>query len=207
MECTTIRKKSDALEEKDWLNMSWLQALRLILWKSLGRLAAEGTSLTSWSKKWTFWNLKLVGLVFWRKPVFYSKGLGTCLDDPPTGNNFTYPALPAGAMYDAVYQCQLQFGKQGTEVCTPLPEVSFRLIVNQFLDHLWYFFYFAWNDILQICSRLWCVVDGVCTTMLKPAAPGTNCGKHMVSISVNEFPLPFKLVYCYLFICYYCSGA
>lgn len=34
----------------------------------------------------------------------------------------------------------------------------------------------------QICSKLWCIVDGTCTTMLHPAAPGTHCGKHMVRI-------------------------
>lgn len=56
-------------------------------------------------------------------------------------------------MYNANHQCRLQFGAEA-EVCTPLEE---------------------------ICSRLWCEVDGVCTSLLKPAAPGTNCGKHMVS--------------------------
>jgi hypothetical protein len=25
-------------------------------------------------------------------------------------------------------------------------------------------------------------VDGMCTTMLRPAAAGTHCGKHMVSL-------------------------
>lgn len=41
---------------------------------------------------------------------------------------------------------------------------------------------------IQICLRLWCVVDGVCTTMLKPAAPGTSCGKHSVRAAfINLF--------------------
>lgn len=56
--------------------------------------------------------------------ILFSKGLGGCLEDEPTGHNFSYPELPAGAMYDAEYQCQLQFGSKGSEVCSPLSEVG-----------------------------------------------------------------------------------
>lgn len=56
----------------------------------------------------------------------FSKGLGKCLNDKPTSDdNYEYPELPPGAIYDASFQCQLQFGSEGMEVCTPLPEVSF----------------------------------------------------------------------------------
>jgi hypothetical protein len=30
----------------------------------------------------------------------------------------------------------------------------------------------------EICSQLWCMVDGACTTLLRPAAAGTHCEKH-----------------------------
>lgn len=79
--------------------------------------------------------------------------MGECLEDEPqTVEDYKYPPLPPGAMYDAEYQCRLQFGEYA-QVCTPAAE---------------------------ICSRLWCTLNGTCTTQLRPAAPGTNCGKHMV---------------------------
>ncbi|PNF40674.1 hypothetical protein B7P43_G03792 [Cryptotermes secundus] len=83
---------------------------------------------------------------------FLDQGSGQCLEDEPTQNDYNYPDLPPGAMYNADHQCRLQFGTRMTAVCTLLEE---------------------------ICSRLWCVVDGMCTTMLRPAAAGTHCGKHM----------------------------
>ncbi|KRT86067.1 hypothetical protein AMK59_1874, partial [Oryctes borbonicus] len=84
--------------------------------------------------------------------IFLDKGLGECLqDEPQTVEDYKYPPLPPGAMYDAEYQCRLQFGDYA-QVCTPASE---------------------------ICSRLWCTVNGTCTTQLRPAAPGTYCGKHM----------------------------
>ncbi|KAJ8979150.1 hypothetical protein NQ317_016770 [Molorchus minor] len=79
------------------------------------------------------------------------KGMGKCLQDQPENVvEYEYPELPPGAVYNANYQCRLQFGGEAT-VCS--------------LD--------------EICSHLWCSVNDTCTTMLKPAAPGTNCGKHM----------------------------
>lgn len=64
-----------------------------------------------------------------------------------------YPELPPGAMYNANLQCQMQFNSTDESI-----------IVCSKLD--------------EICSQLWCLVDGVCTTLLRPAAPGTNCFKH-----------------------------
>ncbi|XP_008201118.2 A disintegrin and metalloproteinase with thrombospondin motifs 7 isoform X1 [Tribolium castaneum] len=82
---------------------------------------------------------------------FLDKGLGLCLQDEPEDNEeYEYPELPPGAMYNADYQCRFQFGAKAN-VCSPLDE---------------------------ICVRLWCLVNDTCTTQLRPAAPGTRCGKH-----------------------------
>lgn len=83
---------------------------------------------------------------------FLDQGKGACLEDEPADNDYAYPDRPPGAMYNAEHQCRLQFGVREASVCSPLQE---------------------------ICSKLWCIVDGSCTTMLHPAAPGTHCGKHM----------------------------
>ncbi|XP_065156634.1 A disintegrin and metalloproteinase with thrombospondin motifs 12-like [Atheta coriaria] len=85
--------------------------------------------------------------------TFLDKGYGECLQDSPSEEiaEYEYPQLPAGAIYNAEYQCRLQFGNNAT-VCVQLDE---------------------------ICTRLWCEVNGSCTTQLRPAAPGTHCGKHM----------------------------
>jgi hypothetical protein len=57
-------------------------------------------------------------------------------------------------MYNADLQCRLQFNAtEDTKVCSQLSE---------------------------ICSQLWCSLNGTCTTLLRPAAPGTNCGHHKV---------------------------
>ncbi|CAG9772553.1 unnamed protein product [Ceutorhynchus assimilis] len=83
---------------------------------------------------------------------FLDKGLGKCLQDKPEPiEEYQYPDLPAGAMYNANYQCRFQFGTTDATVCSPLDD---------------------------ICSRLWCTINDACTTLLRPAAPGTNCGKH-----------------------------
>uniref|UniRef100_A0A6P7GJF4 A disintegrin and metalloproteinase with thrombospondin motifs 12 n=1 Tax=Diabrotica virgifera virgifera TaxID=50390 RepID=A0A6P7GJF4_DIAVI len=82
---------------------------------------------------------------------FLDKGLGQCLKDKPKDlKRYKYPDLPAGVMYDANYQCKLQFGKKAT-LCTPPDE---------------------------ICLHLWCSINNTCTTLLRPAAEGTYCGKH-----------------------------
>lgn len=97
-----------------------------------------------------------------------SKGQGKCLQDRPEEmEEYEYPELPAGAMYNGDYQCRFQFGSDAT-VCSPLDE---------------------------ICSRLWCSINDTCTTLLKPAAPGTSCGKHKVrGINIgraeSRLPLP-----------------
>ncbi|XP_055304525.1 A disintegrin and metalloproteinase with thrombospondin motifs 7 [Sitodiplosis mosellana] len=83
---------------------------------------------------------------------FLDQGLGNCLDDSPTEME-VYPDLPPGAMYNADLQCRLQFNTtdESVKVCSKMNE---------------------------ICSQLWCLVNDECVTQLRPAAPGTNCGKH-----------------------------
>ncbi|XP_054289073.1 A disintegrin and metalloproteinase with thrombospondin motifs 7-like [Macrosteles quadrilineatus] len=99
---------------------------------------------------------------------FLDQGSGRCLEDrPAVQDDYTYPELPPGAMYNADYQCRLQFGPDST-VCSPSDE---------------------------ICSRLWCTVEGMCTTNLYPAAPGTHCDKHMwcvnqACVSIGESSEP-----------------
>lgn len=83
--------------------------------------------------------------------VFLDKGLGECLqDEPGEVDDYHYPELPAGAMYNAELQCRLQFGLDA-KVC---------------------------SQPVEICSRLWCEVNMTCKSQLRPAAPGTQCGKH-----------------------------
>ncbi|KAG4065960.1 hypothetical protein HA402_006678 [Bradysia odoriphaga] len=101
---------------------------------------------------------------------FLDQGLGKCLDDPPTDEEFIYPDLPPGAMYNADLQCRLQFNQtnDSIQVCSKLDE---------------------------ICSQLWCLVNDVCVTQLRPAAPGTNCGKHkwcqhQQCVPIEELPNP-----------------
>lgn len=67
----------------------------------------------------------------------------------------TLYSLHAGAMYNADLQCRLQFNQTDdtVRVCSKVDE---------------------------ICSQLWCLVNEVCVTQLRPAAPGTHCGKHKV---------------------------
>lgn len=89
-----------------------------------------------------------------------SQGLGDCLDDSPTDVDvLVYPDLPAGAMYNADLQCRLQFNITDdlVKVCSKMDE---------------------------ICSQIWCLVNDECVTQLRPAAPGTNCGKHKVIFSI-----------------------
>ncbi|XP_045468066.1 A disintegrin and metalloproteinase with thrombospondin motifs 12 isoform X1 [Harmonia axyridis] len=82
---------------------------------------------------------------------FLDRGRGHCLHDKPEEVvELGHPELPPGALYDANYQCRLQFSVEAT-ACSPKDE---------------------------ICSRLWCQVNNTCTTKLLPAAPGTSCGKH-----------------------------
>lgn len=88
--------------------------------------------------------------------LIFSQGLGKCLEDAPTETEYTYPDLPPGAMYNADLQCRLQFNTTDEDIkmCSQLDE---------------------------ICSQLWCMINGTCTTLLRPAAPGTRCGKHKVN--------------------------
>ncbi|XP_028896402.1 A disintegrin and metalloproteinase with thrombospondin motifs 7 isoform X3 [Zeugodacus cucurbitae] len=85
---------------------------------------------------------------------FLDQGFGDCLDDAPTPKRkYVYPALPPGVLFDVETQCRLQFNLTEDDVnassCTSMDE---------------------------ICSTLWCRVNGECITNLRPTAPGTSCG-------------------------------
>lgn len=82
---------------------------------------------------------------------FLDAGLGECLSDRPSQEDYVYPEVPAGVMFDAASQCHLQFGAEA-EVCARPSE---------------------------LCEHLWCLVNNTCKTMLRPAAPGTTCGSDM----------------------------
>lgn len=86
---------------------------------------------------------------------FLDNGFGECLGDEPSTeiDKYKYPELPAGVMYDATKQCVLQFGTDAT-VCTG-------------------------TDPEELCQHLWCLVNGTCKSMLRPAASGTTCGIDM----------------------------
>ncbi|RZF40788.1 hypothetical protein LSTR_LSTR009273 [Laodelphax striatellus] len=54
---------------------------------------------------------------------FFDAGHGDCLYDEPTSLVLrNYPELPIGAVYNAEYQCKIQFAVDNTSVCTPMDE-------------------------------------------------------------------------------------
>ncbi|XP_013106466.2 A disintegrin and metalloproteinase with thrombospondin motifs 6 isoform X1 [Stomoxys calcitrans] len=82
---------------------------------------------------------------------FLDQGLGDCLDDEPTPlDEYAYPEEQPGKKYNAELQCRLQYNVTDSEVCSPM---------------------------FEICSTLWCKVNGECITNMRPTAPGTMCGK------------------------------
>ncbi|CAG4935187.1 unnamed protein product [Colias eurytheme] len=83
---------------------------------------------------------------------FLDAGLGECLSDRPSQQEpYVYPEVPAGVMFDEDSQCHLQFGAEAIS-CTNKDE---------------------------LCQHLWCFVNNTCTSILRPAAPGTACGENM----------------------------
>ncbi|CAG4944130.1 unnamed protein product [Parnassius apollo] len=82
---------------------------------------------------------------------FLDAGLGECLSDRPSQQEYVYPEVPAGVTFDAATQCHLQFGAEAVVCAKPT----------------------------ELCEHLWCLVNNTCKTMLRPAAPGTTCGVNM----------------------------
>ncbi|KAL0821080.1 hypothetical protein ABMA28_005711 [Loxostege sticticalis] len=82
---------------------------------------------------------------------FLDAGMGECLSDRPSQDEYIYPEVPAGVMFDAATQCHLQFGAEAVVCAKPS----------------------------ELCEHLWCLVNNTCKTMLRPAAPGTTCGPDM----------------------------
>ncbi|XP_055914270.1 A disintegrin and metalloproteinase with thrombospondin motifs 7 [Eupeodes corollae] len=85
---------------------------------------------------------------------FLDQGLGNCLDNTPAMEEYKYPDLPPGAMYNAEVQCRLQ---------NNITDESIALCQTQHL----------------ICSQLWCRKnEDECISNMVPTASGTSCGKH-----------------------------
>ncbi|XP_065365099.1 A disintegrin and metalloproteinase with thrombospondin motifs 6 isoform X1 [Calliphora vicina] len=83
---------------------------------------------------------------------FLDQGLGECLDDKPDDKiEYAYPEEQPGHRYSAEVQCRLQYNVTDSEVR-------------------------ACSSMNEICSTLWCRVNGECITNMRPTAPGTPCG-------------------------------
>ncbi|KYQ49829.1 A disintegrin and metalloproteinase with thrombospondin motifs 7 [Trachymyrmex zeteki] len=84
--------------------------------------------------------------------AFLESGLGECLNDNPRNppEKLKYPNMLPGAMYDAAFQCDMQF--PGSKVC-PQPQVNG-------------------------CENLWCLTNTSCYSLGAPKADGTKCGEN-----------------------------
>ncbi|XP_071564717.1 A disintegrin and metalloproteinase with thrombospondin motifs 7 [Temnothorax nylanderi] len=84
--------------------------------------------------------------------AFLESGLGDCLNDNPRSppEKLRYPNMLPGAMYDAAFQCDMQF--PGSKVC-PQPQASG-------------------------CENLWCLTNTSCYSLGTPKADGTKCGEN-----------------------------
>lgn len=67
-------------------------------------------------------------------------------------------------MYDADHQCRLSYGKEATH-CADIEGMD------------------------RVCQTLWCRLNNRCITRMEPAAEGTQCGKHKVSVYTVRLPL------------------
>lgn len=85
---------------------------------------------------------------------FSSTDLGECLNDEPSIILNRDKNMPPGSVYDALYQCQLEF--PGSSVCTVGPD--------------------------RFCEQLVCRTDPTtCMTSGEPPADGTKCGENKVT--------------------------
>ncbi|KAL0128942.1 hypothetical protein PUN28_003960 [Cardiocondyla obscurior] len=84
--------------------------------------------------------------------AFLESGLGDCLNDNPRNpsEKLKYPNMLPGVMYDAAFQCNMQF--PGSKVC-PQPQASG-------------------------CENLWCLTNSSCYSLGTPKADGTKCGEN-----------------------------
>ncbi|XP_032687133.1 A disintegrin and metalloproteinase with thrombospondin motifs 7-like [Odontomachus brunneus] len=84
--------------------------------------------------------------------AFLESGLGECLIDNPRSppEKLKYPNMLPGAMYDANFQCNMQF--PGSKVC-PQPQA-------------------------HSCETLWCLTNTSCYSLGTPKADGTKCGEN-----------------------------
>lgn len=159
--CITTLQRPDAIIEVVQFCTSWRHRLKRIPYKSRGRIAVDVISHTS-SSEYNHDTKEKSSFLFNTSIVSHSQGHGKCLEDPPEPlEEYQYPDLPAGAMYNADLQCRLQFNStdDSIKVCSHLDE---------------------------LCSQLWCSINDSCTTLLRPAAPGTHCAHHKVSVFIHR---------------------
>lgn len=95
-----------------------------------------------------------------------SQGLGECLDNAPKPLMNNYTETQPGILYNAQKQCRLQFNVTDSDVGTC-------------------------SSMNEICSTLWCKVNGECITNMRPTAPGTRCGEDKVCIVYQGYSLLF----------------
>ncbi|XP_026462603.1 A disintegrin and metalloproteinase with thrombospondin motifs 7-like [Ctenocephalides felis] len=100
---------------------------------------------------------------------FLDQGLGKCLEDPPP-QVYKFPESPPGVLYDAVQQCRMQFNLSSSTSNTTFSNQPGDSNIEGPVPC---------SPPDEICSRLWCEFDGVCSTLLRPAAEGTTCGEGM----------------------------
>nr|XP_012218606.1 PREDICTED: A disintegrin and metalloproteinase with thrombospondin motifs 7-like [Linepithema humile] len=84
--------------------------------------------------------------------AFLESGLGECLNDNPRNppEKLKYPNMLPGAMYDAAFQCDMQF--PGSKVCSQSQASG--------------------------CETLWCLTNTSCWSLGTPKADGTKCGEN-----------------------------
>ena len=63
--------------------------------------------------------------------VHRSKGWGRCLNDEPAKQDFKFPTMLPGVIYDADHQCRLQYGPYSSH-CTGMTVcLSFFALIDQ----------------------------------------------------------------------------
>ncbi|KAJ8299862.1 hypothetical protein KUTeg_022609 [Tegillarca granosa] len=98
---------------------------------------------------------------------FIDRGWAYCLDDEPEDHeDFVYPVLPPGTMYDADHQCRLTYGGDAV-LCEGTKIMDEPLLYPSECKML-----------KDVCSTLWCRVNNKCSTKLDAGAEGTICDQN-----------------------------
>ncbi|KAF7382624.1 hypothetical protein HZH68_015543 [Vespula germanica] len=128
---------------------------------------------------------------------YLESGLGDCLNDDPRspGAKYSYPNMLPGVMYDADFQCRMEY--PGSKACTSgqlqtscRRDIYNHLVVFQLplkLIRLFSVCPFACITIFQFndCGSLWCLTNSSCYSHGTPKADGTKCGENKWCIHKN----------------------